>query len=272
MQHYSANPRAIWQSLRSHRALILNLTIREVSARYKGSVLGMAWSVIQPLCALLVYTFVFSVIFKARWGGGSESKTEFALILFAGLLVFNFFSECISKAPAIILANHSYVKKIVFPLEILVAVTTVTALFGVLINLLIWTIFHIYLLGFPPITALALPLIFIPLVMLALGASWFLASLGVFIRDIAHGLTLLITLLLFLSPVFYPISALPQQFQQLIHFNPLSFVIEQTRNLLIWGVWPSITQMAIYWFLCFFLMCLGFAWFQKTRRGFADVI
>jgi lipopolysaccharide transport system permease protein len=272
MQNHSAHPLAIWRSLLLHHALILKLTSREISARYKGSVLGIAWSVIQPLCALLVYTFVFSVIFKARWGGGSDSKAEFALILFAGLLVFNFFSECVSKAPAIILANQSYVKKIVFPLEILVVVNTVTALFGALISLMIWSIFHTYLLGPPPTTALALPLIFMPFVMLALGVSWFLASLGVFIRDIAHALTLLITLLLFLSPVFYPTSALPQQFQHLIQFNPLSFVIEQARNLLIWNIWPSFTDLAIYWAACFVLMCMGFAWFQRTRKGFADVV
>jgi lipopolysaccharide transport system permease protein len=272
MQNFSAYPFEIIRSFLKHRRLIISLTRRDISARYKGSMLGIAWLIVQPLCTLLVYTFVFSIVFKARWAAGSDSKTEFALILFAGLLVFNFFSESMTRAPSLVIGNPSYVKKVVFPLEILAFVNMGTALFYALVSLVIWTVFYLILFGFPPLTALALPLVLLPLMMLILGASWLLSSLGVFVRDIAHVMGLFITLLLFLSPVFYPVSALPPLFQELMYLNPLSFVIEQSRNVLIWGKLSEPIHLLIYWAASFILMWLGFVWFQKTRKGFADVI
>jgi lipopolysaccharide transport system permease protein len=272
MQHFSSHPLAIFRSFLTHRKLIMSLTRRDITARYKGSMLGIAWLIVQPLAMLLVYTLVFSVVFKARWVGGSDSKTEFALILFAGLLVFNFFAESLTRAPSLVVGNTSYVKKVVFPLEILAFVNMGTALFYALVSLAIWTVFYLALLGLPPLTAFALPLVLLPLAMLILGMSWLLSSLGVYVRDIVHIMGLAVTLLLFLSPIFYPISALPPLFQQLIHLNPLSFVIEQSRNLLIWGKLPQLLPLSIYWLACSALMWLGFVWFQKTRKGFADVL
>jgi lipopolysaccharide transport system permease protein len=272
MQNFSTHPFEIIRSFLAHRKLIISLTQRDITARYKGSMLGIAWLIVQPLATLLVYTFVFSVVFKARWAGGNDSRSEFALILFAGLLVFNFFAESITRAPSLVVSNPSYVKKVVFPLEILAFVNMSTALFYAIVSLLILVVFYVCLLGMPPITVLALPLVLIPLAMLMLGMSWLLSSLGVFVRDITHVMGLAVTLLLFLSPVFYPISALPPLFQQLMHLNPLSFVIEQSRNVLIWGRLPHATGLCVYWLSCGALMWLGFAWFQKTRKGFADVL
>jgi lipopolysaccharide transport system permease protein len=272
MRDFSSHPLEIARSFLSHRKLIMSLTQRDIAARYKGSMLGIAWLIVQPLATLLAYTLVFSVVFKARWVGGSDSKAEFALILFAGLLVFNFFSESLIRAPSLVVSNPSYVKKIVFPLEILAFVSIGTALFYALVGLIIWTVFYMALFGLPPATAFALPIVLLPFVMLVLGMSWLLSALCVFVRDIVHVMSLVVTLLLFLSPVFYPISALPPLFQQLMHLNPLSFVIEQVRNVLIWGKLPNSTHLLIYFAASGFLMWLGFAWFQKTRKGFGDVL
>lgn len=272
MQNFSSHPLEIVRSFLAHRKLIYSLTQRDITARYRGSILGIAWLILQPLATLLVYTFVFSVVFKARWSGGSDSRAEFALVLFAGLLVFNMFAESLARAPSLVVSNPSYVKKVIFPIEILSFVNAGTALFYAVISLAICVVFYFFLFGLPPITAFALPLIILPLTFLILGVSWLLSSLGVFIRDLVHIVGLLVTLLLFSSPIFYPISALPPLFQQLMHLNPLSFVIEQSRNVLIWGKLPSLWHLALYWLASVVVMCLGFAWFQKTRKGFADVL
>jgi lipopolysaccharide transport system permease protein len=272
MQGFSLHPVEILRSLLTHRRLIVSLTRRDISARYKGSMLGIVWLVIQPLCTLLVYTFVFSVVFKARWAGGSDSKTEFALVLFAGLLIFNFFADSLMRAPSLVISNTTYVKKVVFPLEVLAFVNMGTALFYALINLAIWAVFYLILFGLPPLTALALPVVLIPLACLIMGLSWLLSSLGVYLRDLSQIVGIVVTLLLFMSPIFYPIQALPAEFQKLMHLNPLSFVIEQSRGMLIQGTLPQATHLLFYWLASCLLMCLGFAWFQNTRKGFADVL
>jgi lipopolysaccharide transport system permease protein len=272
MQQFSAHPVEIFRSFWRNRKLIASLVRRDVSARYRGSMMGVAWLIVQPLCTLLVYTFVFSFVFKARWANGSDSKLEFALILFAGLLMFNFFSDSLSRSPTLVVNNPSYVKKVVFPLEILAFINMGTALFYALVSLGIWLVFYILVFGLPPVSALALPLVLLPLAAIVLGISWIFSSLGVYVRDVAHVMSLVVTLLLFLSPIFYPISALPPSLQNLMHFNPLTFVIEQTRNLLIWGKYPSALHLAAFWGVATTFMVLGFAWFQKTRKGFADVL
>lgn len=264
--------RAMFSSLWRNRSLVMTLTKREIAGRYRGSMMGVLWSFFLPVLMLAVYTFVFSVIFKARWNAGSDSKTEFALILFAGLLVFNFFSECVNRAPGLILANPSYVKKVVFPLEILPVVTLGAALFHFCVGLLVWFLFYMIFFGVPPATALLFPAILLPLFFLTAGVSWLLASLGVFLRDIAQIVGVCTTILMFLSPIFYPMSALPQSFQKVLLLNPLTLIIEQGRDVLIWGKvlhWPwfalsLVGSVAVAW--------LGYAWFQKTRKGFADVL
>jgi lipopolysaccharide transport system permease protein len=272
MQNFSIKPSEIVLSFWVHRKLIYSLTLRDITARYKNSMLGVAWLIAQPLATLFVYTFVFGVVFKARWDGGGESKAEFALVLFAGLLIFNLFAESLARAPSLVTQNPSYVKKIVFPLEILAFVNVGTALFYALVNLVLWTIFYSLLVKLPSITIFALPLVVTPLIMLALGISWTLSSLGVYIRDLVHVMSMLVTILLFLSPIFYPISSLPTSFQLLMNLNPLSFVIEQTRSVMIWNKLPNNVYLACYWIVSLVFMYLGFFWFQKTRKGFADVL
>jgi lipopolysaccharide transport system permease protein len=272
MQDFSPYPNEIIASLWRNRSLVRALIKREVIGRYRGSVLGILWSFFNPVLMLLVYTFVFSVVFKARWNAGSDSKTEFALVLFAGLLIFNLFSECVNRAPSIILQNVNYVKKVVFPLDILPWVTMGSALFHALISLSVWFIFYGVFFGLPPATCLLLPIVILPLVLMTMGFSWFLASLGVYLRDIAQMMGMLTTILMFLSPIFYPISALPEDYRGLFMMNPITPTVETVRDVLIWGKDLDWAVFGMCFVLSLVIVCLGFAWFQKTRKGFADVI
>lgn len=272
MQHFSASPSEMVTSIWRHRGLIFNLVYREVVGRYKGSMLGIFWSLITPIFMLVVYTFVFSVIFKARWNAGSNSQTEFALVLFAGLIVFNFFAECINRAPSLILSSPNYVKKVVFPLEVLPFVGLVSALYHTLISLIVWLVAYLVLFGFPHATVLLVPFVVLPFGLFILGLSWALASLGVFLRDVSQFIGVVTSVLMFLSPVFYPASALPESYRYLIYFNPLTPVVEMVREVLFWGNTPDLKLLAIYWLAAGLIAWLGFVWFQKTRKGFADVL
>jgi lipopolysaccharide transport system permease protein len=264
---------ALSRSLIKHRQLILQMIKREVIGRYKGSVIGLAWSFFNPIFMLSVYTIVFSMIFRARWGSeGEESKLQFALILFAGMIVLNFFIEVLNRAPYLILSNVNYVKKVVFPLEILSVISVGTALFHTCISFLVLMMAFFAFNGFLNVTVLLIPIAFLPLIILSLGLSWILASLGVFVRDIGQTIGLLTTLLMFLSPVFYPISAVPERLQPYIMANPMTFIIEQVRQIIIWGSLPNWHGMVIYLIFAILVMQFGFTLFQKTRKGFADVI
>ena len=272
MQLFLALPREIIQSFLRNRALIVSLTRREILGRYQGSIIGIMWSFINPLFMLLIYTFIFSVVFKAKWAAGSDSKTEFALVLFAGLIVFNLFAECISRSPSIITSNVNFVKKVIFPIEILPFVLLGTALFHGLVSVFIWLLAYTVLYGLPHATILLLPVILLPLLLFIIGVSWFLSALGVYLRDLNQFVGVLVTVLMFLSPIFYPVSALPEKYQIFLMFNPISPVIEQFRDILYWGILPNWT---IYLRgLCISLVCaiLGFSWFKNTRAGFADVL
>ncbi|MEI6215280.1 MAG: ABC transporter permease [Desulfuromonadales bacterium] len=272
MNHFSITPRSLLSSLWHNRQLITSLVRRDVIGRYRGSVLGILWSFFNPVFMLVVYTFVFSVVFNARWGGGSGSRAEFALVLFAGLLLFNLFSECITRAPSLIIQNPTYVKKVVFPLEILPWVNLGSALFHSAISLGVWLLFYAVIFGFPPLTTLLFPLLLAPLILLIMGFSWLLAALGVYLRDVAQIVGIVTTALMFLTPIFYPLSSIPESYRPLIHLNPLTFIVEQARNQLIFGKAPPWGDLAILMAISLLVAWAGFAWFQKTRKGFADVL
>lgn len=272
MQNFSASPLEMLASQWRNRELIMASTRREVLGRYRGSVMGIFWSFFNPLFMLAVYTFIFSVVFSARWGSGSESKTEFALVLFAGLIMFNLFADNINRAPGLVLANVNYVKKVIFPLEILPTVTLLSTLFHGLISLTVWLLAYLIFFGAPHPTVLYLPLIVLPFVLFILGLSWGLASLGVYLRDVSQFIGVITTMLLFLSPIFYPATALPGAYRDWLYLNPLTSVIEQTRDVLFWGKHPDFVLLGLYWLATAAVACLGFAWFQKTRKGFADVL
>jgi lipopolysaccharide transport system permease protein len=186
---------------------------RDVAGRYRGSILGLFWSLFNPILMLVIYTFVFSVVFKARWSVDSDSKTEFALMLFAGLMIFNLFAECVNRAPTLVIGNVNYVKKVVFPLEILPWVSLGSALFHFLVSLCVWLVACVVLFGELQVTALLLPVVLFPLLMFILGVAWFIAALGVYLRDVGQIVGVLTSVLMFLSPIFYPLSALPVEYR-----------------------------------------------------------
>ena len=255
-----------------HRALIASLVKRDVVGRYQGSVLGIFWSFVNPLFMLAVYTFVFTVIFKSRWAGGTDSKIEFALLLFSGLIVFNLFAECINRAPNQITGNANYVKKVVFPLEILPWIAMGASLFHAAVSFLVWMIAYVIFIGVPHLTVFLLPIVLLPLILLVMGLSWVIASLGVYLRDIGQLVIICTTMLMFMSPIFYPASALPASYQKLFMLNPLVPVIEQVRGVMYWGQGVDWMLLSIYLAVALIVAWLGLAWFQKTRTGFADVI
>lgn len=266
-------PLILLNSFITHLPLIKQMTWREVMGRYKGSMLGLAWSFFTPVLMLAVYTFVFSVVFKARWGiGGEESKTQFAVVLFVGMIVHGLFAEVLNRAPGLILGNVNYVKKVVFPLEILPIISMGAALFHTLISIGVLLLTFILFNGFLHWTVIFLPIVLLPLIILTLGLAWFLASLGVYLRDVGQTIGVITMILMFLSPVFYPISALPESIQPLIMANPLTFIIEQAREVVIWGRLPNLMGLGFYTLVASGIAWLGYLWFQKTRRGFADVL
>jgi lipopolysaccharide transport system permease protein len=273
IQPYPTSPRALFASLWGNRELILQLTSREVLSRYRGSILGLAWSFFNPLLMLAVYTFVFSVVFKAQWRvGGEESKTDFAIVLFVGLIIHGLFAECLNRAPGLILSNVNYVKKVVFPLEILPWVAAGSALFHFTVSLAVLLSAQLVLQHVPAWTIVFLPVVLAPLVLATIGLAWFLSSIGVYVRDIGQIIGIFTTVLLFLSPVFYPVDALPENYRILLLFNPLTYVIGDARRVLIWGQAPDWAGLMVYACASFVVAWLGFWWFQKTRRGFADVV
>jgi lipopolysaccharide transport system permease protein len=272
MQNFPVKPQEITKSFWKNRALIKSLINREILGRYKGSILGILWSLINPMFMMLVYTFVFSVVFKARWSEGSDSKTEFALVLFAGLIVFNLFADCLNRSPHIILTNVNYVKKVVFPLEILAFVSLGTSLFHAVISFVVWIVAYGIFYGPPHLTVLFLPFVLLPLLLFILGITWIFASLGVYIRDISQFLGMVVNILMFISPIFFPINALPEKYQIFVKLNPLAPVIEETRKVLFWGQTPNLYEYGPCLFMAILIMMIGFYWFQKTRKGFADVL
>lgn len=272
MQEFSVSPIGMFSSLWSNSNLIKALIKREVVGRYRGSIFGILWSFFNPLLMLTVYTFVFGFVFKSRWRSENSSQIEFALVLFAGLIVFNFFAECINRSPNLILSNVNYVKKVVFPLEIFPWVLLGSAAFHALISWIVWILTYFIFFGVPSVTILLLPLVMLPLVFFILGLMWWLASLGVYLRDVSQFVGIFVTALMFLSPIFYPSSSLPENIRYLLILNPLTTAVEQVRDVAFWGKVPNWSVLLITLLISIITASLGFAWFQKTRKGFADVI
>ncbi len=260
-------------SLWRYRQLILTLTRREVLGRYRGSAGGLLWSLITPLLMLAIYTAVFSGIFKARWGqGDSGSPMDYALQLFAGLIIHALVAECLSRAPGLMISNTSYVKRVVFPLETLAIVNILSALFHALMSIVILILFYLAIHHHLHATLLWLPVVLLPYLIFLAGVSWLLSGLGVYLRDIAQMMNLLTTILLFLSPVFYPASILPARLQIVFQLNPLTLIIEQTRAVVIAGTAPDLAALAVYTVFAALVAALGYSAFQRMKKGFADVL
>ncbi|WP_341961942.1 ABC transporter permease [Pseudomonas sp. RC10] len=258
---------------RTHRYLLLNLAKRETVGKYKESLFGSLWSILNPLLMLVIFTFVFTNIFNSRWGVAVDSgPISYSVILFAGLIVFNLFSECFGKSPTIIISNQNFVKKIVFPLEILPIVSLLSALFQAGISFGILLIFIAVESGSLHWTTLWLPVALAPFIIFLLGLMYWLSATGVFVRDIGQTIGITTTGMMFISPIFFPATSFPERWRFLANYNPLTYPIEQTRALLVFGNEIDWSTWSLY-FLCASIFCaLGFAWFQKLRTGFADVL
>jgi lipopolysaccharide transport system permease protein len=259
-----------------YKDLIGQITKRNIASRYRGSALGLSWSLLNPLIMLSVFTFVFSVVFKSRWGleGGGEGESQgmFAIILFIGLILHSLLTEVIIGAPNAITHNANYVKKVVFPLEILPIAILAAALFHAMMSFTIWFAAYSLVVGEIDWGMLLLPAAVIPFVVFLLGVAYMLAALGAYIRDISQIMGVASTVLLFLSPIFFPLERLPEGIRSLAMLNPLSLIIEQARNVLIWHQSPDFLGLAMYGVFSLVLLKLGFWWFQVCRRGFADVL
>ncbi|NOK60614.1 MAG: ABC-type polysaccharide/polyol phosphate export permease [Chloroflexi bacterium AL-W] len=267
------NPADLIRHLWHHRELIRQFTQREIESRYRGSFLGIIWSFVNPLTLLLIYTFVFGIVLQARWPEArTESLSEFAMILFCGLVAFNIFSECVGRAPAIIINVPNYVKKVVFPLEILPISVLGAALFNALISLSILIVANLFVSQTIAWTLIFVPLVFLPLILLCLGLSWFLASLGVFIRDVSYTVSLIVQVLFFLTPIFYSIEFVPEPFRTIINLNPLTAILENIRRVVLWNELPYWGSLTFAIISSLVVMVLGYAWFMKTKKAFADVI
>lgn len=255
-----------------HRGLIHRLARRELAARYRGSMLGLFWSVLTPFLMLAVYTFVFSSVFQTRWSSTSQNTGEYALFLFAGLTLFNILADNVNRAPGLILENTAYIKTVIFPLEVMPVVTVASALVSAGINLLVLMLFYGPVLGAPPVTALLAPLVLVPFCLLVLGLCWFLSAAGVFLRDIKQFIAVLTTLLMFLSPIFYPAAAVPESLRPLLGLNPLAPLLEMWRACLFTGTAPDMLAFAKALAVGWGVAWAGHAWFIKTRKAFADVV
>jgi lipopolysaccharide transport system permease protein len=267
------NPLNVFAGAWEHRELIYRLARREVESRYKGSLLGLVWSFLVPLMMLGVYTFVFSTIFKVKWPiGDPNHPPPFFLIVFAGMIWLNLFVECVARAPSLILGNVTYVKKVVFPLEVLPIVTLAAELFNALIGLILLTGVYIAFLGRPHAVALLLPIVVLPLVLLILGLVWFISSLGVYLRDLRQLVAVLMSMIGLVSPLFYPLQNVPAKARWALYLNPLTVVLEQVRDVLFKNVMPDWRIWLCYLVVGWTVAWAGLLWFNHAQRGFADVI
>lgn len=255
-----------------HRSLTFELTQREVLGRYRGASIGLLWSLISPFLMLLVYTLAFGSIMKGRWPGASGSTTDFALILFVGLTVHGFFAECFIRAPQLIVSNTGYVKRVVFPLDILVWSMTFSALFHLAMNMVVLLILYACLKGEVQPTAALLPLVLLPLVILTAGVCWIVSALGVYLRDIGQVAGVVATAMLFLSSAIIPMESVPESYRIIFELNPLTFIINQAREVVIWGRMPDWAGLGIYTAIALAIALMGHAIFNKLRKGFADVL
>lgn len=270
---HAGSPRALLSALVRNRALVRQLAWQEIAGRYRASLLGMAWMAITPLLMLAVYTFVFAIVFQSRWGtAATANKAQFAVVLFAGLAVFNLFGESVSRAPALVVGNANYVKRVVFPLELLPVIAVCGALFHFAASMLVWTAVAWCLIGPLPATALLLPVVLLPLVLGTLGLCWLLSALGVYLRDVGQMVGVAVTGLLFLSPIFYPLDAVPESVRWMIRLNPVGYMVDMARGVLVFGALPGMAGYGAALATSLLLAWMGFWWFQKTRKGFADVL
>lgn len=265
-------PLGMFSSAWRQRELLWQLTIREIESYFRGSSLGKIWAVVVPLFMLGMYTLVFGVVLHVHWPGKQRNEWEMALLYFSGLILSTFFVESVTRAPLLLQQTPSFVKKVVFPLEILPWVLIGGTLFRAAIGACVLSVYYLLLEGLPPWSAVIVPLAVVPLVFATLGLAWIFTAIGVYVRDLRHAMTVIMPAMMFLAPIFFPLSAVPASVRPIFLLNPLTFPVETIRAALFFGTWPDWVGLAIYTVVSLILAQLGFTIFQKLRPGFADVI
>jgi len=271
VQVYSASLPNYLATVVRYRDLIGQLVRREFSTRYRGSVLGIFWAVLNPVITVLVFSFLFGVVFRARWGT-EPTAPNFVIIVLVGMIIHGMLAESLGQAPNLVLGRLSYVKKVVFPLEVLPIVTVVTALINAAVGMTVVLAANGVLQGSIVPTVLLLPVVLVPFILLITGIVLFVGAFGVYVRDLTQIVNFLNMITLFLAPVFYPISVVPEQYRVLLFLNPLTFILEQARDVMLFGRLPDWSGLAIYTVIAFGFAWLRLWWFQRARKGFADVM
>lgn len=252
---------------------LLNMFIaRELLARHKNSWGGLLWLVLQPIIMLSIYTLVFQYILGVKWSTHSTSGVDFALHIYLGLVVFNIFSESLQAAPSVLRAHSNLIKKVRFPIRILPIIPVGLALCDAALGLFIWLVIYVLTLGIPPLTALYLPLVLLPLILFVMGLCWLTSSLSAYMRDVSHIIRFIVTGLLFLSPIFFPLHSMPANLQSILSLNPLAIEIEALRGIMIGGIAPAWESYLGFLGLSLLVYCAGYHWFELTSDGFVDVL
>ncbi len=268
-------PATLWSFLGSvlaHRELIRRLVVREITQRFRGSFLGLAWMVLTPLLTATVFTFVFSAVFQTRWGGAQAGPFEFAVLLLVGMAIHGIFAEAISRAPVLILSQPSYVTKVVFPIEVLPVVALLASLVNAALTIVIVVVGQLALTGVLHWTIVFMPVVVAPYLIFITALVLLFSSCGVFLRDLSQMVSLLVTLTLFLTPIFYPLEAVPAAFRSIMLLNPLTFVVEQSRAVVVFGQLPDFLSLGLYSACALAALALAYWLFQRLRPSFADVL
>lgn len=262
----------LFRAFTGYPSLTWELTRRDVLGRYRGASFGLLWALLNPFLMLIVYTIAFGYVLRSRWPHSDGSTTDYALILFVGLIIHGIFAECLNRAPTLIVGNANLVKRIIFPLDILPWPVVLSALFQALMNIVVFAILMLAFQHRLPWTIVLLPVVLLPLAMLCVGVCWFLSALGVFLRDISQMTGVIATAMLFLSSAIVPVTVVPERFRIIFYINPLTFLIDQARDVAIWGHLPLFGWLLVYLVCATTFAALAYQWFRKTRRGFADVL
>ena len=260
------------KKIRHNRHLIFQLVSREFHQRYRGTLFGALWSILTPLLMLGLFNFVFGTVFKARWPEQEVEGAPFISILFAGMITYGLFAEVIGRSPSVIVSQPNLVNKVIFPLELLPLVALVSGLINMLIPIVLLLALNLVLVGELSLTALWLPVILLPYLVVILGLTYVISSLGVYLRDLSQIVSLLVSVALFAAPVFYPIVTVPEPYRRWLYLNPVTFIVEQTRNVLLFGQEPAWLGLSVYAFFSVTICVIGIAVFKKLRGGFADVL
>src|SRR5215831_7860321 len=262
--------RPLWQ-LPRRIDLIISLTRRELAARYRGSLLGLLWTLVTPIVMIAIFTIIFAGLFKAKFGA-SSSRWDYALYLFCGLLPWNAFQESVQLSTTTIVAHANLVKRVVFPLETLPVSLSLAAVFNQLFGTVVLVGATGLLRHEIHVTLIYLPVILIPQIIATLGAAWLVASLGVFVRDIVQGIGLVLMAWMYLTPIIYPESIVPENYRRIINFNPFTPLIRNYRRLILDGLAPDWWGLGYFLGFAVLLFLFGYWWFARTRKNFADVI